>query len=99
MLNDKQTARMLAKLRRFEETLEPMLFQPVAQLPAEAFRTSEVLYEIPPREKFPPLPPVITGVGRGIAAGFAANSPFHRNWPGSLSISSLGWAAMRRCFG
>ena len=55
MLNDKQTARMLAKLRRFEETLEPMLFQPVAQLPAEAFRTSEILYEIPPREKFSPI--------------------------------------------
>ena len=47
MLNEKQIARMLSKLRRFEDTLDGMIFEKVADLNVSLYQTGESLYEIP----------------------------------------------------
>ena len=55
MLNEKQIQRMLSKLKRFEETLEPMIFNKVADLPVSFYQTSESLYGIPDESLFHPM--------------------------------------------
>lgn len=56
MLAEKQTERMLSKLRRFESTLNPMLFKKVVELNnILAFETQERYYEIPDESLFAPV--------------------------------------------
>ena len=56
MLTDKQIERMLGKLERFEETLDPMLFQKVGQTgDCAAFRTVQQHHEIPADAEFAPI--------------------------------------------
>ncbi len=52
MLTEKQIQRMLGKLKRFEDTLEPMVFSKVAEINASAYETAERLYEIPDASLF-----------------------------------------------
>ncbi len=52
MLTEKQIQRMLGKLKRFEDTLEPMVFSKVAEIEASAYETAERLYEIPDASLF-----------------------------------------------
>lgn len=52
MLTEKQIQRMLGKLKRFEDTLEPMVFNKVAEINASAYETTERLYEIPDASLF-----------------------------------------------
>lgn len=66
MLEKRQIDRMLNKLKRFEDTLEPMLFKNVAQIEASAYETPERLHEIPDDSLFVP-------VGKGFVWG-AENS-------------------------
>ena len=47
MLNDKQIQRMLRKLKRFEDTLDHMIFEKVCDLPTSLYETKEQLYNIP----------------------------------------------------
>ena len=47
MLTEKQIERMLMKVKRFELTLEPLIFEKVGQIDCEAYCTYESLYEIP----------------------------------------------------
>ncbi len=56
MLAEKQTERMLSKLRRFESTLNPMLFKKVIKIDKVlAFETQERYYEIPDNSLFTPV--------------------------------------------
>ncbi|HOU10597.1 MAG TPA: glycoside hydrolase family 38 C-terminal domain-containing protein [Clostridiales bacterium] len=55
MLTAKQIERMLSKLRRFEDTLEPRIFEKKAQLEARAYVTKESLYGVPDSSKFQPV--------------------------------------------
>ena len=56
MLAEKQTERMLSKLRRFEKFLDPMLFRKVIKLDKVlAFETQERYYEIPDDSLFAPV--------------------------------------------
>jgi alpha-mannosidase len=55
MLNDKQIARMLSKMKRFEETLDSMIFEKVCELPASVYETKEQLYQIPNESLFRPV--------------------------------------------
>ena len=55
MLTSKQIERMLAKLERFEETLEPMIFQKVGETGAVAYETAERLHSIPDSSLFAPV--------------------------------------------
>ncbi len=56
MLAEKQTERMLSKLRRFEEFLDPMLFRKVIKIDKVlAFETQERYYEIPDESLFSPV--------------------------------------------
>lgn len=52
MLNDKQTERMLGKLKRFEKTIEPYIFTQVDTLDVGIFRTPERLHHIPESSLF-----------------------------------------------
>ena len=47
MLNHKQTERMLGKLVRLEETLEPYIFKRIGQVEVKRFETAEQYHEIP----------------------------------------------------
>ena len=55
MLTEKQIERMLSKLDRFENTLEPMIFTKVAEIGAKAYETTERLHEIPDDSLFKPV--------------------------------------------
>ncbi len=52
MLTEKQIERMLTKLKRFELTLEPLIFEKVGELDCEAYYTYDSLYEIPDKSLF-----------------------------------------------
>ncbi|BFT70783.1 alpha-mannosidase [Paenibacillus sp. P36] len=52
MLNEKQTERMLGKLKRFEKTIEPYIFTTVDTLDVEIYRTPERLHRIPESHLF-----------------------------------------------
>lgn len=53
MLTDRQVNRMLNKLRQFEKTLDPLLFDKVAEIKDfRAFETAESLYRIPADRNF-----------------------------------------------
>lgn len=47
MLTDKQIERMLGKLKRFESTIEPSIFEKVGELECAAFETLEQFHNIP----------------------------------------------------
>ena len=56
MLAERQTERMLSKLKRFETILDPMLFRKVIKLDKVlAFETQERFYEIPDDSLFAPV--------------------------------------------
>ncbi|MBP3696524.1 MAG: alpha-mannosidase, partial [Clostridia bacterium] len=56
MLTEKQIERMLSKLKRFEDTLNPMLFKKVAKIDnALAFETLDRLYDIPDDSQMNPV--------------------------------------------
>ena len=55
MFTEKQIKRMLSKLERFENTLEPMIFTKVAETGASAYETTERLHEIPDASLFKPV--------------------------------------------
>ncbi|MBQ3888179.1 MAG: alpha-mannosidase, partial [Clostridia bacterium] len=53
MLTDRQVERMLRKLQRLEKTLDPFLFDKVAEVTGfRAFETAESLYRIPADRNF-----------------------------------------------
>ena len=68
MLTEKQIERMLDKLRRFEDTLNPMLFKKVGRIDsALAYETLDRLYEIPDSSLMTPVES--GGVRRNHSAG------------------------------
>ncbi|UKS29482.1 glycosyl hydrolase-related protein [Paenibacillus sp. HWE-109] len=52
MLNEKQTERMLGKLKRFENTIEPFIFTRVDTLDVGIFKTKERFHRIPESHLF-----------------------------------------------
>lgn len=54
MLNDKQIDRMLSKLRRFENTLVPMMFDKIDEVQVEKFQTPDEFHDIPEESLFTP---------------------------------------------
>ena len=70
MLTEKQIERMLSKLRRFEETLEPMIFQKADAVGAAAYETTERLHEIPADALFHPVEPGFRWGGEGAYCWF-----------------------------
>ncbi len=52
MLTDKQIERMLGKLKRFESTIEPFVFEKVGELDCAAFITTEQHHQIPDASLF-----------------------------------------------
>jgi alpha-mannosidase len=55
MLNTIQIKRMVGKLERFVEMLDPMLFEPVCTLPAVSFQTLEQFHSIPENVEWTPV--------------------------------------------
>ncbi len=55
MLEKRQLERVLAKLKRFEEMLEPMIFQKVGEIDASAYQTTDRLHSIPDASVFKPI--------------------------------------------
>ena len=56
MLDVKQTERMLNKLRRFENVVEPMIFEKVGEAASvSAFATTDQFHSIPDRSLFDPI--------------------------------------------
>lgn len=51
MLNDKQINRMLAKLARLEQTLEPYIFKRIREVSVRRFETAEQYHSIPQDDK------------------------------------------------
>ena len=47
MLTNRQIDRVLGKLKRFETTLEPMLFEPITSLDAQMYETEQNLDSAP----------------------------------------------------
>ncbi|MCR5151272.1 MAG: alpha-mannosidase, partial [Clostridiales bacterium] len=56
MLTQAQIQRMYSKIKRFEDTLEPMIFKKVAKIGAVAYETTDRLYEIPDFSLFKDAP-------------------------------------------
>ncbi len=73
MLNEKQIARMLSKLRRFEDTLDGMIFEKVADLNVSLYQTGESLYEIPEEGLYQPVTIGQEWGGEGVYGWFKAN--------------------------
>ena len=70
MLNDKQIARMLKKMKRFEDTLDSMIFQKVCELPVSAYETKEPLDSIPDSSLYKPVKPGDIWGGEGVYCWF-----------------------------
>ena len=70
MLNDKQIQRMLDKLKRFEDTLDGMIFEKVGELPVSIYETKESLYQIPDSSLFTPIHPGDMWGGEGVYGWF-----------------------------
>ena len=54
MYAEKQQERMLDKLKKFEENLEPLLFRKIGELPVKKFQTAEAFDRIPKESFFEP---------------------------------------------
>ncbi len=70
MLNEKQVARMLSKLKRFEDTLDAMIFEKVEDLPVSFYQTADSLYSIPDETLFKPMDPGSHWGGEGVYGWF-----------------------------
>lgn len=54
MLNEKQIDKMLSKLRRFENTIAPMMFEKIDEVKVDMFPTAEEFHDIPENHRFTP---------------------------------------------
>ncbi|MGB8455807.1 MAG: glycoside hydrolase family 38 C-terminal domain-containing protein [Anaerocolumna sp.] len=54
MLNEKQIDKMLSKLRRFENTIAPMMFEKIDEVKVDMFPTAEQFHDIPEKHRFTP---------------------------------------------
>ncbi|MGN0545839.1 MAG: alpha-mannosidase, partial [Acutalibacteraceae bacterium] len=70
MFTEKQIGRMLSKLERFENTLEPMIFTKVAEIGASAYETTERLHDIPDASLFKPVEKGFNWGGEGAYCWF-----------------------------
>jgi len=73
MLTEKQTERMLGKLKRFEETLEPFIFRKIGETKAAAFQTADQYHEIPAPGLFKPVENGWRWGGEGVYCWFTAS--------------------------
>ena len=94
MYTEKQLERMLGKLKRLEEMLEPKLFYTVGTVPMKAFLTDGSHIEISPRAKMG-----LSLRGREFTAGSWAAIRFRRSWTGSGCLFTPRFRAMRGCYG
>ena len=55
MLNNPQISKLIGKIERFKDLIEPMIFEKVDEVDFSAFVTSERLHDIPSDDKFSPV--------------------------------------------
>lgn len=55
MLNNPQISKLIGKIERFKDLIEPMIFEKQAEIEFSAFCTQDRLHEIPTGEKFIPV--------------------------------------------
>lgn len=99
MLNDKQILRMLRKLKRFEDTLDHMIFEKVCELPVSAYETKEQLYNIPDDSLFKPVKPGDIWGGENVYCWFKSSYQVPAEYEGTPCISVPMSAAMKPCCG
>ena len=56
MFTERQTDRVLGKLKRLEEMLEPLLFEKVDEMEMESFLTDGSWHSVPEASRFSPCP-------------------------------------------
>ena len=64
MLNEPQIEKLLEKIKRFQERLEPMIFDTYETIDFSQFVTKERLHEIPDDSKFAPAERGTTWYGK-----------------------------------
>ncbi|WP_208543854.1 hypothetical protein [Paenibacillus protaetiae] len=74
MLNEKQTERMLGKLKRFETTIEPLIFTKVDSVEMGIYRTRERLHHIPEQALFSKAAPGERWGGKANIAGLKGST-------------------------
>lgn len=87
MLNDKQILRMLRKLKRFEDTLDHMIFEKVCELPVSAYETKEQLYNIPDDSLFKPVKPGDIWGGENVYCWFKSSYQVPAEYEGTPPVS------------
>lgn len=73
MLTDRQLDRILRKMKRYEHTLENLMFQKVDEVPAASFLTDGSHHEVPGRENFKPCKDGDSYEGEGSYCWFLAD--------------------------
>lgn len=79
MLTDRQIDRVLGKLKRFETTLEPMLFEPIASLDAQMHETEQNLDSAPVDAAYIPAKKGAVWEVSGNIVGFRPSIQFQKN--------------------
>ena len=79
MLNQMQIDRMLKKLKRFEECLEPYIFTKVGEVDFKAFVTDKQYHETPTTAFLSLSKKALHGRARTGTAGIRANTPSPRS--------------------
>lgn len=79
MLTNRQIDRVLGKLKRFETTLEPMLFEPITSLDAQMYETEQNLDSAPVDAAYIPAKKGLSGEVSGNIAGFRPSIQFQKS--------------------
>ncbi len=64
MLNNPQISKLIGKIERFKDLIEPMIFEKVDEVDFSAFVTSDRLHDIPSDDKFTPVEKGFTWYGK-----------------------------------
>ena len=64
MLNNPQISKLIGKIERFKDLIEPMIFEKVDEVDFSAFVTSDRLHDIPSDDKFSPIEKGFTWYGK-----------------------------------
>lgn len=91
--------KMLSKLKRLENTLNPYLFIKIESLPARAFRCNKQFHSIPDDKNFMKFQKVLNGAVTVNIAGLRQNILFRKNWTERTYFLCQGLVVMKQCFG
>lgn len=82
MYTEQQQERLLDKLRKFEENLEPLLFEKIGEVPMKMFQTAESYDQIPDDGYFSPCRKGDCWGGEGNYCWFKGTLPVPDEWDG-----------------